>query len=179
MNAKDEIKSLSEILSSIKKDGAYTVPDGYFAQLSQEISKKTSLPVDEKNDLPKGYFDTLPGIVLKRIKENQQAKVRRLPSLIKYTSIAASLLLLVFVGNTFLTNDVSSAETQSIDMMFLEHLSNQPDEVETATLLQMDILDENFNIYQSNTTDDIELYEYYLESNLDDIDLAYLDEIIK
>jgi hypothetical protein len=179
MNAKDELKSLSEILSSIKKDGAYTVPDGYFSQLSQEIREKISISADEKNDIPKGYFNTLPDIVLKKAKENHQVKVRRLPSLLKYSGIAASLLLLVFVGNIFLSNDVSSTETQSIDMMFLEHLSNQPDEVETATLLQMGILEEDFNIYQSHITDDIELYEYYLESNIDEIDLAYLDEIIK
>lgn len=75
----NELQELSPIIASIKKINVFTVPDGYFSYLPADImlgvKTENGLPADAlaepATDLPVGYFDTLAGNILQKIKTGQ------------------------------------------------------------------------------------------------------------
>jgi len=84
-SAKEEIASLSPILSGLQHQPVFEVPTGYFEQLSSEVKKSisNSSSKDEIKELstvlgslqrvnvfetPKGYFENLSDSILKKVK---------------------------------------------------------------------------------------------------------------
>ena len=73
----NELKALSPTLSAIEKVNVLTVPDGYFAQLGNDILTGIKTQNGLSNtaadflltDVPAGYFDTLANSILTKIKE--------------------------------------------------------------------------------------------------------------
>jgi len=68
----NELKELSPVLAAIEKVNVFTVPDGYFLQLSVDIlmgiENGLSNNVPSVSDVPTGYFDTLADTILSKIK---------------------------------------------------------------------------------------------------------------
>ena len=68
----NELNELSPVLAAIEKVNVFTVPDGYFLQLSVDIlmgiENGLSNNVPSVSDVPTGYFDTLADTILSKIK---------------------------------------------------------------------------------------------------------------
>lgn len=76
----NELKTLSPLLAGMEKLNVFTVPEGYFNCLvddvlaclrEEEKSLKTDSPFHSSMDLPAGYFDGLADSILARIKAQQ------------------------------------------------------------------------------------------------------------
>ena len=80
----DELKGLSPLLAGIPRINPYSVPEGYFSNIGNDITSAVSVdempPVlkyigkDLPYDVPEGYFDNLPGDILRKL-EKKPAKV--------------------------------------------------------------------------------------------------------
>jgi hypothetical protein len=72
----NELKELSPVVAAIKKVNVFTVPEGYFESLSNDILTGIRVENGTNNeisdiatgDVPAGYFDSLAGSILTRIK---------------------------------------------------------------------------------------------------------------
>jgi major membrane immunogen (membrane-anchored lipoprotein) len=71
---KSELELLSPLLAKMDKTNPFSVPEGYFQQLSDNILEKTiylpsfgNAPVS-KPDVPEGYFENLATSILQKIK---------------------------------------------------------------------------------------------------------------
>ncbi|MBL0145152.1 MAG: hypothetical protein IPP48_04765 [Chitinophagaceae bacterium] len=75
----NELKALSPVLVGLQQVNVYTVPNGYFDLLSDDILatlniEKNSFSANNKvlvNDVPAGYFDNLADNILAKIKQQQ------------------------------------------------------------------------------------------------------------
>lgn len=89
-----ELKELSPFIAGLEKINVFTVPEGYFENLGDDISAGLS---SEKGiivnglfnaysaDVPQGYFDTLADTILNKIKtQNAQGEIKTL-SLVLYS----------------------------------------------------------------------------------------------
>ena len=80
----DELKGLSPLLAGIPRINPYSVPEGYFSNIGNDITSAVSVdempPVlkyigkDLPYDVPEGYFDNLPGDILRKLRK-KPAKV--------------------------------------------------------------------------------------------------------
>jgi hypothetical protein len=92
-SAKEELETLSPLLSKLDKTIRFSTPDGYFDELTGNVVAGTkaidfvnqelenlsplmsSLKTENVYNVPTGYFENLPEIILNRAKTQQPAKV--------------------------------------------------------------------------------------------------------
>lgn len=122
-NAADELQALSPLLGSISKKAPYHLPEDYFNTLSENTLAETKAlafvqeELDEFSpvlhnlkhaplyEVPAGYFDQLPDAILKKVNEQQPAKVIKMGSrsnLRRYIAAAAVVLVMLTGGWWFL-----------------------------------------------------------------------------
>ena len=178
MKVREELNELAEILPALKKRNMYKVPEGYFEQLEHAIGRKVDIHTGVKYTVPDNYFEELPDIVLHRINNEKLIQKKVVPSWMKYAGIAAALLILVMVGNLIVNPESAALPEPSVEMEYLEYLSSNIGDIDASTLLDLGILEENFSVQGFNTLDD-SMLDYYLESNLDEIELAYLEDMLE
>ena len=94
----------------------------------------------------------------------------------RYASVAAVVTLLISAG-FWLLNDYLAVSSE--DWTYLEYLNENPSEVDLNTLLEYELI--NDEILQDM---DISLIEEtdmvgYLENNIDEIEINYLDELFE
>jgi hypothetical protein len=78
-----ELKEISSLLAEIEKTNVFSVPEGYFLTFDKQILERIKahnpliggekispfMPASELlSEVPEGYFDSLPGIILRKIK---------------------------------------------------------------------------------------------------------------
>ena len=173
----DKDLNTSKLLDQIGKKEGYTLPENYFDTLPKKIYDQLHITTSvEEENVPEGYFDHLPEIVLERAKKSEvkQGKVVVMNVFKKYASVAAVIILLISAG-LWLLNDHQTTTTD--DWTYLEYLNENPSEIDLNTLLEYELI--NDEILQDM---DISLIEEtdmvgYLESNLDEIEINYLDEL--
>ena len=179
MNTQDELKGMADILLKIKKRNMYKVPEGYFTSLHESLTQELNLE-EEKDIIPDDYFQKLPGIVLDRLKEDTKVReISRFAGWTKYVGLAASFVILLYVGSIIINPSTSTDNTPTIEMEYLDYLSDNIGLVETNALLNLDIMEENYAIEEYFDIYDDSLLDFYLERNLDEIELAYLEDIIE
>lgn len=66
----NELKSINSYLSEVDRVNPLKVPGNYFFKLKEKLFIKISSLNKTLNE-PQGYFNSLPGIILKRIRENE------------------------------------------------------------------------------------------------------------
>ncbi len=65
----NELQELSPVLNTVPKTNVFSVPDGYFEQLSSLILLQTA-PLKKSNSVPDGYFDNLASNIMARIRQD-------------------------------------------------------------------------------------------------------------
>ncbi|MEO7766237.1 MAG: hypothetical protein ABIS01_02385 [Ferruginibacter sp.] len=88
----NELASLSPVVAAIKKVNIFTIPEGYFESVPQNIliclQEQYSLLIEQVTkhpaDVPEGYFNNLAGAILDKIKagETAEAEIRTLSPLL-------------------------------------------------------------------------------------------------
>ncbi len=90
----NELKSISPFLAGLEKINVFSVPNGYFDELTERLITYTLINNDEpinfnKNEtlkVPEGYFDTLSDKILSKIKnreiENADTEIEKLSPLL-------------------------------------------------------------------------------------------------
>lgn len=77
----NELRAISPFMAGINKVNVFTLPAEYFEGLSErclvlararEKGMLEDLPRQYKQEVPAGYFDQLPDIIMKRIKGQQE-----------------------------------------------------------------------------------------------------------
>jgi hypothetical protein len=151
----DELKELSPLLSGIGKNVPFTLPEGYFQDLSQdvvagvkaiefvqqELEIVSPLLVQAKGrqvyQAPPGYFEKLPEIILKKVRKNAVKRVISIPSMKNVYRYAAAAVLtgmlaigawLFFNNGTSVgpDNEMTSANNQGIvSPAVMEKLSDE------------------------------------------------------
>lgn len=175
----EEIKKSAPMLSAMKKENPFTVPEGYFDSLESEVMKKIeALPdfesVSGKNPfaVPEGYFDSLPASIQERISSNSARRIsltawitRPVP---KYSLAFASIgLLLLFCINYF---------TRTIHVEYAAQQRIEYGQLDETVLAQLDesVLAEVFAEETAAAEEQDESLENYLLEN--DIDLNSITE---
>lgn len=139
---KEEIESLSPLLSKLNKKIPYNVPAGYFEELAgnvtdgakaielvnEELENLSPLMISLKGqnvyDVPPGYFDDLADVVLATAKQQQAAKVVSMNwgrKVLRYAAAAVVTGLIVTAGWLYTNNktiikaseDTVAKETQN------------------------------------------------------------------
>ncbi len=173
----DKDLNTSTLLHQIGKEEGYTLPENYFDSLPKKIYTQLNIATSEEEEkIPEGYFDNLPDIVLDKVKssETQQGKIVIMNVVKKYASIAAVITVFISAG-LWVLNDQQTVTTD--EWTYLEYLNENPSEIDLHTLLEYELI--NDEILQDM---DISLIEEtdmvgYLENNLDEIEINYLDEL--
>ena len=158
-----ELRKLAPTLFSIEKRNNFSIPDGYFDQLSDKLSQESSnkLNIDKKNNftIPEGYFENLAGRIEEKINQDNTEKDKVISinrtRIIRFISVAASvaaILVLVFIFNK---------NTPTID----ENLAQTEVNFEEITVEQFDEA-----IYSSTANELVDYIEY------DDIQTDILEE---
>ena len=133
--ADEELNQLSPLLKGISKTPPFHLPEGYFAELSEntvaetkavafvqgELDDYSTLLHPLKNaplyEVPAGYFEQLPASILYKVREEgagaQVVKMNFLKRIRKYAAAAAVALVLVSGGWWFLGSDSDSPAVSS------------------------------------------------------------------
>ena len=180
MKENKNIEILSEKLLWLRDNEGYLIPDDYFSQLPEKLAERLDLKriedISEINDVPKDYFETLPQIVLDRVEQKRPAKIRILGGWTQAIGIAASLLIVGFIGFSIFNVNEVPVDDSEFATEYMEYLEQNTDEFEMNSLIDYELVDEemmnsNLSLIDDNTLD------YYLDINIDDINLEFLDEI--
>lgn len=168
----------SEVDIFPKRTG-YQVPDGYFDKLTDKIMDRVDIPTYDETDLPESYFEILPDRIMSRTKtEAPSARVVGISSWKKYTSIAASLAIIIMGYHYFNSDTETGKDMAASDELILEYLDEYDVDLETATLSELKYIQDEFNMLDIVEESDV-LYEYYLDYHIDDLPANELEEIIK
>jgi hypothetical protein len=141
-----ELDRISPLLGLMNKEIPFTVPEGYFAELSdslmgsqgvsaieQELEKGSDLLAGLRNaetyQPPEKYFEELPGLLLGRARETKSpARVvplhRRKPNWLRY-GVAASLAGIVLTGSLLWFNPPASRNSSGAPVANLSAVSDQ------------------------------------------------------
>lgn len=157
----------------------YQVPNGYFDKLTDRIMDQVDIPTYNETDLPESYFENLPDRIISLTKtEMPSTRVVKMSGWKKYMSIAASLAIFIMGYNYFSSNTGSDTDMVVSDELILQYLDEYDVDLETATLSELEIIQNEFNMIDAIEDSD-ELYEYYLDYHIDDLPANELEEIIK
>jgi hypothetical protein len=137
-SASEELEILAPFLARIPKTIPFSVPEGYFTHTTEELSdwvKEDNLPEilqsgrEMPYQVPVGYFETLPGIMLKKVNP-VEAKVIPISSSRKWMRYAVAALI---AGAISVSSILYFGNNQSIDPASQPHewvetkLKNVPD----------------------------------------------------
>ena len=133
-SAKEEIESLSPVLSKLNKSNPYTLPTGYFEELAtnvtdgakaielvnEELENLSPLMIGLKNinvyEAPEGYFDSLANTLLAKAKQQQPAKVVSMNfgrKIMRY-AVAAMVVAVVFVAGWLINTNSPAKDNERI-----------------------------------------------------------------
>ena len=70
LTIQNELKELNSLLAGISNTNVYTVPNGYFEAMVQDIlyAIRPQSSSTENAAIPEGYFDGLPAVIMNKIK---------------------------------------------------------------------------------------------------------------
>jgi hypothetical protein len=166
---KDELELLSPLLGKISKTNPFSSPDGYFTDISdniiagvkaidfvnKELENFSPVMIGLKNkqvyDVPEGYFDMAPALILQKALEQQPAKVISIGfgrKIARYAAAAVVTGIIVVAGylyqnkNAAPTTDIAAATAKIPDQEIENFLNNNTvsladtyaDTVNTATV---------------------------------------------
>jgi hypothetical protein len=100
----ENLEKHAPLLSGIKKENPFTLPDDYFGDLSSEIESlvlSSSFPKEQAFEVPQDYFDNLPFIIQNKIvTRTNKARILNLnwSSKIQIFAVAASLFIVCLTG---------------------------------------------------------------------------------
>src|SRR5688500_10837779 len=80
----EELKTVSPFLADLSRPNVFTVPEGYFDELTVNTLKKIDNLADNATNnlsVPGGYFENLTSSILNKIKESEQTASQELRSL--------------------------------------------------------------------------------------------------
>lgn len=171
----DELKQIAPSLVSLDRTNPFLVPNGYFADLVNNV-----LPEEIEINAPKGYFDTLPSVVMHQI--NKEAKVFSLKSIV---TIAAMFIIgmlgiwsLIIDTNAstdvVFTSEMDASELDILNGVFDRLILN--DEYEIADLLDL-VDDESIDEIIFDTDTEI-TEDSYIDDLFDGLDTDQLEELL-
>lgn len=68
----EELNTISPLLAGIEKNNVFSVPDGYFSELSMDIFKRINTEFKtDRLTVPEGYFENLSATILNKIKAQE------------------------------------------------------------------------------------------------------------
>ena len=123
----NELKALSPTLAAIEKVNVLTVPDGYFAQLGNDILTGIKTENGLSNtaadfsitDVPAGYFDTLANSILTKIKaqdgEDAVAEISALSPQLSDIKNADTLQVPTGYFDTLATSILTKIKVQEVE----------------------------------------------------------------
>jgi hypothetical protein len=133
LSAKEELESLSPLLSKLDKTVPFSTPAGYFDDLTgnvmagmkaidfvnEELENLSPLMKSLKNEnvygVPTGYFKDLPVAILNKAKGHQPAKVVSMKkAIIRYAVAAVAVGIFLITGFLFLNKQSSTITTGTI-----------------------------------------------------------------
>src|SRR5947209_6251000 len=110
-SVKDELESISPLLSGISKKMPYEIPENYFNKISEEIpvlihedeSSAVLKYIDKANpyEVPADYFENLPDRILQKITGKSTSGAKVIPMIRRKWSryaVAASIVVLAVSG---------------------------------------------------------------------------------
>jgi len=154
-----ELQALAPALSKMKKDNPFKVPIDYFIELPQEIRKQT---IEQKN--PISFLD----LMLQLLKQH------------KYAVSLSMISILVLLGLFMFKQQDSSFKQLSLDKISQQEINQfiayNIDEFDEDMILQTALVDEETDIYDLQSHD--ELDEYIEEYLINEIDEETLEEIL-
>lgn len=157
MKVKKEIEKMAPSLHNYVKNDGFKIPEMYFENLQQKVCQKLGIHLKEEEfELPNHYFNNLPGIVINKIKDHEShkgAKVVKLGFLKKVTSIAATILLLLFAGH-YVYNLTPETNDDISDEMLIVLLEEYFDDLKLNNLMDQDILKEDWFFSEMEVQDD-------------------------
>jgi len=85
----NELKELSSILAGVSNTNVYTVPNGYFEAMIQDIfhTLQEELTLTSNSTVPEGYFDNLADVIMNKIKSNPVPEAKESPLLLSLKTI--------------------------------------------------------------------------------------------
>ena len=141
----NELKQLSPVVSEIGRENVFSVPDGYFEMLSNEILLQIQFPYSSSTDtnfkqsVPEGYFDNLAGNILARIKAETKNEVK------EETNIISPLVAGIGNHNIF---TVPHGYFSGLDEQIMASFSNLSVNAETKNISPLVAGIGNSNVYE-------------------------------
>ncbi len=181
MESKKEIETLSKLLSEMDRNEGYTVPEGYFCQLSDSVNRR--IEENQGHTVPQGYFNQLPEMVFDKIensKINHKSTTIFQNMAIKWSAIAAIMVFgLAFLLLFRSTEDVTLVTPEQyvlLDDIDAENLMTYIDDIDIEDMIVVGII--SGDIVDDMVLDiDIDT-EAYLDIIIDDVELSSLQEFI-
>lgn len=166
LSAKEELESLSPFLSKLDKKSPFSIPAGYFEDLSgsvvggmkaiefvnDEIETLSSLMSNLKREtvyeVPDNYFQNLPSLILDRVRQHQPARVVSMTfgkKMMRYAAAAVITGIIITAGLLFMNRSTSDADPAAIA------LSDEKIQRETQTKVEGLSDDELVNFLENQT----------------------------
>ena len=167
MNPREEIKDIAPKLSLWKYKEGYTVPKGYFENLSDKMYERV---LEEEKLEP--YFTSLPNEVMRKIQEEDKGKVISIRPFFKY-AIAAAFMFLI---GTLVWTNLDGGEP---DLLTSIESSDDLDYIIESVSIE-DIFDSEF--FDNEILDEVlanEEYETQLNDSAEDFLFDADDELLE
>ena len=90
LTIQNELNELNSILAGIPNTNIYTVPDGYFEAMLQDILHTVHQPspfMNSNTDIPTGYFEGLADVIMNKIKDASATEAAESPLLLSLKSL--------------------------------------------------------------------------------------------
>lgn len=171
MDPREEIKDIAPTLSQWQHEEGYTVPSGYFDQLSDAVLSRVH--EGDKMDL---YFNSLPDRVMNKIDQEENrskenvSKVLPIRAFYKY-AVAAALLIAVGTMVWTTTSDDITPDTYVMSVE-TEELNYILDNVSLDDFLTSDIIEDE--VFEALLVSDVEYEEESIDAlfyNISDDDI--------
>jgi hypothetical protein len=123
----EELEQLSPLLKQIGKKTPFSLPEGYFSNLSENaiagaqaldaVQEELSSPLLDgvKNkqtyEVPAGYFDQLPGRLLNKVQPARVVPMRFTKRILQYAAAAVVAGVIIITGWIYLGNNNTAATT--------------------------------------------------------------------
>jgi len=129
LSAKEELESLSPLLSKLDRKAPFSTPEGYFEGLTgnvlggmkpidfvnKELENLSplmdSLKTENVYTVPTGYFEELPVLILDKVKQHQPAKVVSMTfrkKVMRYAAAAVVVGMIITAGVLFINRQSST-----------------------------------------------------------------------
>ena len=165
-----ELAELNSPLADMPTAMPFTVPTGYFEQLSENVLKKNENTGNSKSgmphNVPEGYFDSLPQKVIEAAETKKTSKPRKVQFAPARWVAAAVLIITITIGGyNFLQTSTPSLEAQLSSISESEILAYVEDNIDDfeAELLEEDFA--NFSVapeqIDNNSLEDYLEYELW------------------